>query len=120
LLLSFGMFVFNDQVANEAGFQLRKTTKQLILKHPRALIEAGRFVKLSENIIFLAKRVEGDILYDIVAYEIGQDDEPVRTIIAERGELITLVEESAIKVTAIRNNLPNRPEKWGAASTRSY
>lgn len=105
LLLSFGMFVFNDQVANEAGFQLRKTTKQLIIQHPRALIEAGRFVRLSDKIIFLAKRVEGDFLHDIVAYEIGPDDEPVRTIIAERGEIITLENKSAVKIKLYRGSI---------------
>lgn len=105
LLLSFSMFVFNDQVANEASFKLRKVTKQLVIQHPRALIEAGRFVKLSDQIIFLAKYVEGDELHDIVAYEVGPDDEPVRTIIAERGEIVAIPEESSVKIKLYRGSI---------------
>ena len=105
LVLSFGMFVFNDQVTTEAGFQLRRQTKQLLIAHPKALIEAGRFVKLNDQVIFLTKEVRDDVMRDIVAYEVGPGDEPIRTIIAESGEILTLPGESAIQIRLYKGSI---------------
>ncbi len=85
--LSVCMFVFNDQVGPVARFEFRKVTKKIIMQHPMALIEPGRFVKISNNILFLAKRVEGNVMRDIVAHEGVDTDNPVRTIVADRGEI---------------------------------
>lgn len=71
--LSLGMFVFNDQVTTTAGIELRKVTKQLLVRHPKAIVEPVRFVKLNDQVIFLTKEVVGDKLRDIVAYEVGTD-----------------------------------------------
>lgn len=87
--LSFTMFVFNDQVATNTGFQLRRTTRQMLIKHPKAVIEPGRFVQLSDSLKFFAKEMKGNELRDIVAYEVEHPDKPIRTIIAERGEIIS-------------------------------
>jgi lipopolysaccharide export LptBFGC system permease protein LptF len=85
--LSMLMFVFNDQVGPPARFELRRATKKMIMQHPMALIEPGRFVKISSNILFLAKRVEGDEMKDIVAHEGVDSENPVRTIVAESGKI---------------------------------
>ncbi len=89
LMLSFVMFVFNDQIMTNAAFQLRRTTKQLLIKHPTAVIEPGRFVKLSDTVTFLAKELKGNQIRDVVAYENEGSDTPIRTIVAERGEIVT-------------------------------
>src|SRR3989338_3045696 len=70
LILSLGMFVFNDQVASNAGFQLRKELKRMVIRFPKALLEPGRFVKISDSIIFMAKSFKEDRLQDIIAYEV--------------------------------------------------
>lgn len=98
LLTSFLMFIFNDQVASSAAFELRKTTKQLLIKHPSALIEPGRFVPISDSIIFFTKKVENNRMETVVAYEIGDDDKPIRTINAEGGEIFSKPDESAIQI----------------------
>ena len=85
--LSICMFIFNDQIGPAARFEFRKATKKIIMQHPMALIEPGRFVKISNDILFLAKRVEGNVMKDIVAHEGVDTDRPVRTIVAERGEI---------------------------------
>jgi LPS export ABC transporter permease LptF len=86
--LSIVMFVFNDQVAPRARFEARRATKKMIMRHPMALIEPGRFVKISNDIIFLAKRVEGNEMRDIVAHEGVDTDKPVRTIVASSGKIL--------------------------------
>ena len=89
LALSVVMFVFNDQVTTNVGFELRRTTKQMLIKHPKAVIEPGRFVQLSDTLKFFTKEMRGNEMRDIVAYEIEHSDKPIRTIIAERGELVS-------------------------------
>jgi len=88
LALSMVMFVFNDQVGPVARFELRRATKKMIMQHPMALIEPGRFVKISTNILFLAKRVKGNEMKDIVAHEGVDSENPVRTIVAESGKIV--------------------------------
>lgn len=90
LALSFVMFVFNDQVAAYTSFKLRLETKRMLIKNPMALIEPGRFVKISDTVIFHTKKVlPNHELRDIVAYENPGADQAVRTIIAERGEIVS-------------------------------
>lgn len=98
LVLSFFMFVFNDQVATYTSFKVRKVTKEMLIKHPAALIEPGRFVKLSESIVFLTKWRDGNQMGDIVAYENEGPDKPVRTIMAERGEIFSQNKNSELKI----------------------
>lgn len=86
--LSILMFVFNDQVGPPARYELRRATKKMIMQHPMALIEPGRFAKISSNILFLAKRVEGNEMKDIVAHEGVDSENPVRTIVAESGKIV--------------------------------
>ena len=88
IALSLFMVFFNDQVAPEAKFELRKVMKKMIMQHPMALIKPGRFVNIGKNIIFLAKTVEGKQMRDIVAHEGVDSKDPVRTIVAERGEIV--------------------------------
>lgn len=96
--LSILMLVFNDQITTNAGFELRRVTKQMLIKHPMAVIEAGRFVKLDENITFLAKRLNGNHMEDIIAYQNEGADKPVRTIIAQRGEIAVSPDKTEMQI----------------------
>ena len=98
LAVSFAMLVFNDQVFGQADFELRRATKKLLIKHPKALIEPGRFVTLNDQIIFMAKSLKGDEMRDIIAYETENPNKPVRTILAERGEIKTSKDGTEMKV----------------------
>ncbi|MSR78311.1 MAG: YjgP/YjgQ family permease [Candidatus Omnitrophica bacterium] len=99
LALSFFMFVFNDQVASYTSFKLRLESKRMILKNPMSLIEPGRFVKISDSVTFHAKQVLANHeLRDIVAYENPGADQAVRTIIAERGEVVSSKSGNEIQI----------------------
>ncbi|MDP3920301.1 MAG: LptF/LptG family permease [Candidatus Omnitrophota bacterium] len=111
LILSFFMFVFNDQVANNSSFELRKNMKRMLIKHPKALIEPGRFVKISNNIIFLAKQITDDSLRDIVAYEVGEEDKPIRTILAASGEIVSDPEHGSMQVRLYNGSISDAEEK---------
>ncbi len=111
IVLSLSMMVFNDQVASNAGFVLRKTMKKMIIKFPKALIEPGRFVKLNSSITFLAKEVKDDELLDIVAYETEDRDKPIRTIIAERGEIFTDDESGEVKIQLFNGSISDAEDE---------
>ncbi len=96
--LSIFIFVFNDQVASSARFELRREMKRIAIKFPKALIEPGRFVKLNDTVIFMAKSMKDDELRGVVAYEVEGSDQPVRTIIAERGEIRGSEKEGFVQI----------------------
>ncbi|MBN1687736.1 MAG: LptF/LptG family permease [Candidatus Omnitrophica bacterium] len=98
LILSLMMFVFNDQVASNATFELRRTTKKMLIKHPMAMIEPGRFVNVSDTVVFLAKEVKGNEMFDIIAYENEGAGKPVRTIIAQRGEITSRDDHTKMQI----------------------
>ncbi len=98
LAMTFLMFMFNDQIMTNGGFELRRMTKKLLIEHPSALIEPGRFVKLTDTITILAKEVNGNVMRDIVAYENEGTDKPIRTIMAERGEIKVGANKSQMQI----------------------
>ncbi|MFH1801103.1 MAG: LptF/LptG family permease [Candidatus Omnitrophota bacterium] len=86
--LSILLFIFNDQIGPPARYELRRATKRMIMQHPMALIEPGRFVKISPSILFLAKSVKESEMKNIVAHEGVDSENPVRTIVAESGKIV--------------------------------
>lgn len=112
LVLSAAMFVFNDLVVTNAGFQLRKETKKLLIKNPMALIEPGRSVKISDTVVFHAKQVVGSELRDIVAFENeGEDKDPIRTIIAERGEIVSTDGGNEVQIRLFDGSISDADQK---------
>ena len=111
LALSMLMFVFNDQISPAARFEFRKATKKMIMKHPMALIEPGRFVKISSNILFLAKRVEGNEMKDIVAHEGVDSENPVRTIVAESGKIVMDPNTGQLEVQLFNGSVSESQDK---------
>lgn len=109
--LSVCMFIFNDQIAPQARFELRRATKKMIMCHPMALIEPGRFVRISNDIIFLAKRVEKGEMKDIVAHEGVDSDKPVRTIVAERGKILMDENTGQLEVHLFNGSVSETSEK---------
>ena len=111
LALSMVMFVFNDQVDPAARFEFRKATKKIIMQHPMALIEPGRFVRISPSILFLAKRVEGSEMKDIVAHEGLDSENPVRTIVAERGKIVMDPNTGQLEVQLFNGSISESQDK---------
>jgi lipopolysaccharide export LptBFGC system permease protein LptF len=109
--LSILMFVFNDQVGPPARYELRRATKRMIMQHPMALIEPGRFVRISPSILFLAKRVEGSDMKDIVAHEGVDSENPVRTIVAESGKIVMDSNTGQLEVQLFNGSVSESQDK---------
>ena len=109
--LSVLMFVFNDQVGPSAAYELRQVRKKMIMKHPMALIEPGRFVPIGNDILFLAKKVEGNLMKDIVAHQGLDSDKPVRTIVAESGEILMDPDTGQLEVNLYDGSVSESQDK---------
>ncbi len=98
LLMSIAMFIFNDQITPDARFNLRRSMKKMAIQHPMALIEPGRFVSLTDSIIFYVKNIKDGQLYGVVAHEGVDSENPVRTVIADRGRIIPDTKAGTIEI----------------------
>lgn len=89
LVLSVFTLIMNDQVLPKTHFAYRKALKNILVKKPLAYLEEGRFIKEFDGyVLFIRKIDDNNVLRNITIYQ-PQDDRPTRTIIAERGEIIT-------------------------------
>lgn len=117
LLMAIAMFIFNDQVTPDARFNLRRSFKRMAVQHPMALIEPGKFVQLTDSIIFFAKDVKNGELRDIVAHEGVDEEKPVRTVIAERGKIVTNAQAGTMEIQLFDGSVSEN-EKGGLNSVQ--
>lgn len=87
-ILSLFALILNDQFLPRVTHAYRKARSEMLLKHPTAYIEAGRFIKVFKGYVILTQKVEGNRLEGITIYQL-QDEKPTRTIMAESGEIIS-------------------------------
>lgn len=111
LAVSVLMFIFNDQIGPSAAFELRQMRKKMVMKHPMALIEPGRFVPIGNDILFLAKKVEGSQMRDIVAHQGLDAEKPVRTIVAERGAILMDPDTGRLEVNLYDGSVSESQDK---------
>jgi len=97
LLISLFCIPLNDKILPESGFAARKLIKQIGIKNPLALLEAGVFIKAFEDYIIFVYGIEGNRLKNIRIYQ-PREGKPTRVIVAEEGEVISLPDEGAIKL----------------------
>ena len=88
LVISVCSLFLNDQILPKTHFAYRKALKNVLVKKPLAYIQAGRFIKEFDDYIIFIREIEGNELKNITIYQ-PQEDKPTRTIIAEKGEIIT-------------------------------
>ncbi len=87
-LVSLIALITNDQIQSKASFAYRRAVKNILIKKPMAYLEAGRLIKEFREYIILVQKIEGNRLEGVTIYQ-PQTNKPTRTIIAERGEIIS-------------------------------
>ena len=101
LILGFLISLFcvpmNDKLLPESGFAARKLIKQIGIKNPLAMLEAGVFIKAFEDYIIFVYGIDGNHLKNIRIYQ-PREGRPTRVIVAEEGEVTSVPEEGAIKL----------------------
>ncbi|HNV86547.1 MAG TPA: LptF/LptG family permease [Candidatus Omnitrophota bacterium] len=86
--ISIVALILNDQILPQASHSYRSLVKEILIKKPIAYLEAGRLVKEFSDFIILAQKIEGNQIEGITIYQ-PQKDKPTRTIVAERGEILS-------------------------------
>lgn len=104
LLLSMLSLPLNDKIVPVAHYKARMLLKEVGLRHPAAYLEAGTFIKgFKDYILFIydIKYGKDKTVFKNVRIYQPQKDGPTRTIVAKRGELISLPDKNTIKLKLI-------------------
>ncbi len=113
----------NDKILPQAEFEARKLIKKIGVRHPAALIEPGIFIKGFKNYIIFIHGVKGNVLEDIRIYQ-PREDKPTRTIVAQRGEIVSLPGEDSIRLCLTNGTADeisaNDPDEFYKLSFKDY
>ena len=97
LVMSLVMMSLNDRLIPWAHFASRRMLKEIGLRRPGALFEAGTFIKEFKPYIIFVYRIDGNKLTKVRIYE-PQPGRTTRTIIAERGEFVPVPEKQVVRL----------------------
>ncbi len=106
-ILSLIMLFLNDQVLPKAQYAYRKAVKEMVIKKPTAYLEEGRFIKDFKGYIVLINKIDGDKIEGVTIYQ-PQAGKQTRTIIAERGDIVTTPDEKQI-IIRLYNGTSDEP-----------
>jgi len=100
IIMSLFSFILNDRMIPYAHYQQQKNLKNLGVKNPTALLEAGMFINAFEGQILFIHRIEDNKLFNVTIYQ-PKKDGATRTIIAKRGEFTPVPGKNQIKLKLI-------------------
>ncbi|MBN3038590.1 MAG: LptF/LptG family permease [Candidatus Omnitrophica bacterium] len=100
LILSLASIPLNDRIKPQALYATRKIVKQIGVKSPTALLEAGTFIRSFKNYIIFIYGIHQNKLTNIRIYQ-PQEGKPTRTIIANSGEFLPIPEQDIIRLKLI-------------------
>jgi len=123
LTLSLFSIVLNDRVLPEAHFASRKIVRNIGIKSPGACLEPGTFIKSFKGYIIFVQEIKKNRLKGIRIYQL-QEQRPTRTIIAEKGEFITLEKQNAVKLKLLNGTSdepnPKKPTHFYKLNFKTY
>ena len=108
LFFSIFSVYLNDQILPKAHFASRKLLTQIGMKNPTAYLEAGTFIRAFDGYILFVYDIRGHELLNIRIYQLQETGKPTRTIVAERGELISIPDKNIVKLKLI-NGMSDEP-----------
>jgi len=123
LILSLFSVILNDKILPQAHFASRKIVKNIGVKNPSAYLEPGTFIKSFKNYIIFIHALDKNQLKGIRLYQL-QKGRPTRTIIARRGEFITLENQNGVKLKLINGTSdepnPKNPLRFYKLNFKTY
>lgn len=102
LILSLVSVHLNDRIIPKAHFAARRLLAEIGTRSPAAFLEAGTFIKtFGGYIIFIYELKEKENKLRHIRIYQPQEGRPTRTIIADRGEFISMPEKGMITLKLI-------------------
>lgn len=93
------------------------------IKNPTAALEPGVFINSFQKYILFIYRIEENKLFNVRIYE-PREGKPTRTIVAKRGEFISLPEKNMIKLKLIDGSSdepdPQEPTNFYKLNFKTY
>jgi lipopolysaccharide export LptBFGC system permease protein LptF len=97
--------------------------KEIGIKSPAALLEAGTFIRGFENYVIFIYEVKGNKFKNIRIYQ-PQEGKPTRTIVAESGEINTFPEKNLLELKLFNGTseepAPADPENFYKLNFKTY
>lgn len=123
MIISLFNFILSNQVAARSHYSYRQLLTQISVENPGAVLEEGTFIKKFKNFIIFIYEINGDKLKGVRIYQ-PQEGRPVRTIIAQKGEIISIPEENKIQLRLIHGTSdepdPKDPYKLYKLNFKTY
>jgi len=122
-VLSLFSFLLSDRIASVSHFAYRRILMQIGIQSPAAALEEGTFIKKFKNFVIFVYEIDKNKLKGIRIYQ-PQEGKPTRTIIAQKGELISIPERGIIKLKLIHGTSdepdPKDPAKLYKLNFKTY
>ena len=123
LLFSLFSVILNNEIIPGMHFKSRKIIKNIGVKTPAAYLEPGAFIKSFKGYIIFIHEIDKNKLKGVRIYQ-PQEDSSTRTIIAERGEFITLDNQNAVKLKLVNGTSdepnPENPMNFYKLNFKTY
>ncbi len=107
VLFSLLCLYFNDTIIPKAHYLMRTTLQEIGIKKPNTYLEEKTFIKAFKGYIMFIYKIKDDYMEDIRIYQ-PQTDKATRTIIAQKGEFISIPEKNSIKLV-LKNGSADEP-----------
>lgn len=122
-VLCTATYVISDRIASSTHYIYRKLIAQIGIENPTAALEEGTFIKKFKNFVIFIYEIDKNKLQGIRIYQ-PQEGKPTRTIIAQKGEVITIPEENVVKLRLMHGTSdepdPKDPSKLYKLNFRTY
>jgi len=119
ILLSGLCIYINSEIAPEAKHANRELLRTVGVDEPINLLEEGRFIDDFPGLMIYVGRKNGNIVKDVVAYELNQNGEIRRSVRARKGELIPDHENRLLTVNLyeVRMEMPDVDDPHDVSKT---
>lgn len=123
MTLSLFSYLLTDRIASNMHYNYRKLLARIGIENPAAALEEGTFIKRFKNFVIFIYEIDKNKLKGIRIYQ-PQEGRPTRTIIAQKGELISIPESGVIKLKLIQGTSdepdPKDPSKMYKLNFKTY
>jgi len=122
-IVSLALVPLNDKLIPRARYISRSILKDIGIKTPTAYLEAGTFIKAFEDYIIFIHAIDKNVVKNIRIYQ-PQKNKQTRTIVAERGEIISIPEKNIIRLKLVNGTSdepdPRNPENFYKLNFKTY